>query len=195
MIRHNTVSDEWHHLCAQALTPAAVSDEPLIHTSQDRPTGPATQATPLEPDLRGNVAAHGFWHRGTTAIFDIRITDAEAPSQRGTAHHKILKRHEETKKAKYNEACLRRRRSFTPLVFTVDGLRGNEAIAASKKLASRLSSKWNRTYSEVCGYVRSRLSLALARAASHCLRADRDPIARTFHTPWESGTGLSLYHH
>jgi hypothetical protein len=28
LLRHNDVAAEWHHLCAQALTPSAVSDEP-----------------------------------------------------------------------------------------------------------------------------------------------------------------------
>jgi hypothetical protein len=30
VMRHNDVAAEWHHLCAQALQPTAVSDEPLI---------------------------------------------------------------------------------------------------------------------------------------------------------------------
>jgi len=32
---HNDLKAEWHHLCSQALTPSAISDEPLIRTSQD----------------------------------------------------------------------------------------------------------------------------------------------------------------
>jgi hypothetical protein len=78
-------------------------------------------------------------------------------------------------------------------VFSVDGLLGKEATAASKCLASALAWKWKRSYSEVCGFVRSPLSIALICSSSRCLRADRNP-ARRFHMPfWESGTGLSLY--
>jgi hypothetical protein len=68
-----------------------------------------------------------------------------------------------------------------------------EAKAASKRLASTLAAKWKRSYSEVCGFVRSRLSIALIRSSSRCLRADRNPTKR-FQVPlWESGTALGLY--
>jgi hypothetical protein len=46
-------------------------------------------------------------------------------------------------------------------VFSVDDLQGTEADAATKRLASRLAAKWKRTYSEVCGFVRSRLAIRL----------------------------------
>jgi hypothetical protein len=36
LLRHNDVASEWHHLCAQGLSPSAVHDEPLIHTGHDR---------------------------------------------------------------------------------------------------------------------------------------------------------------
>jgi hypothetical protein len=192
MLRHNDVAAEWHHLCAQALTPAAITDEPLIHMCRDVQQAGANGTAP-PPELRGDIAAHGFWRRGTTTIFDVRVTDTDAPSYRGTDPQKVLRRHEKEKKDKYNALCVARRRHFTPLVFSVDGLQGTEATAASKRLASRLAAKWHRAYSEVVGYVRSRLSVALARSASRCLRADRDPPARQPQTPWESGTGLGLY--
>ena len=31
LLCHNNVAAEWHQLCAQALTPSAVSNKPLIH--------------------------------------------------------------------------------------------------------------------------------------------------------------------
>ena len=40
----------------------------------------------------------------------------------------------------------------------------------------------DRPYSESCGYVRSRISISLVRAASHYLRESRDPTARVSHT-------------
>jgi hypothetical protein len=192
-LRHNDVAAEWHHLCARALTPAAVSDEPLIHHSRDGAAGTGAPGTEIRPEIRGDVAVHGFWRRGATAIFDIRVTDTDAPSYRGMAPKKVLEKHEKEKKDKYVEPCLARRRTFTPLVFSVDGLRGTEAEAASKRLASRLAAKWKRTYSEVCGFVRSRLALTLVRTTSLCLRGARDPTARASHATWDTGTGLTLY--
>jgi hypothetical protein len=192
LLRHNDIAAEWHSLCASALTASAVSDEPLILTGRDS-QGSTGASTEVPPDLRGDIAAHGFWRRGTTAIFDVRVTDTDAPSNKGVDPTKILKRHEKEKRDKYLDLCLARRRHFTPLVFSVDGLRGGEAQAASKRLASRLATKWGRTYSEVCGFVRSRLSVALARSTSQCLRGTRDPSSRTASYQWETGAGLGLY--
>ena len=76
----------------------------------------------------------------------------------------------------------------------MDGLRGEEAAVASKKLASLLAAKWKRNYSEVCSFVRSRLSIALARSASQCLRGARDPTALATRPTWDTGTGMGLYH-
>ena len=44
----------------------------------------------------------------------------------------------------------------------------------------------------VC-FVRSRLSIALVRSASRCLRADRNPPRRSHAPMWDSRTGLGLY--
>jgi hypothetical protein len=145
LLRHNDVVAEWHHLCAQALPPSAVSDEPLIYSARGGNAGAAAPGAEPPPELRGDVGVHGFWRRGATAIFDVRVTDTDAPYHRGQDPHKILAKHEKEKKDKYVDACLARCRTFTPLVFSVDGLRGTEASAATKKLASRLSAKWKRT--------------------------------------------------
>ena len=191
--RHNDLVATWGQLCGQAHTPSTVSDEPLIRTSQDVQAAGANRTEPT-PELRGDIAVHGFWTRGTTAIFDVRVTDTDAPSNRNTAPAKVLQRHEAEKKNKYGALCIARRRTFTPLVFSVDGMQGVEATAASRRLASSLASKWKRSYSEVCGFVRSRLSIALVRSASRCLRADRNPMRRTPSPIWDCGTGLGLYH-
>ena len=205
LLRHNDLAAEWHELCATALTPSAVSDEPLIHSGRvitqgnngsglnAGRRGPSNGNNPDPRELRGDISAHGFWRRGTTAIFDVRIADTDAPSYRGQDPKKVLARHEKEKKDKYLDACIERRRQFTPLVYSVDGLMGSEARAASKRLASHLANKWKRAYSDVCGYVLSRQSLALVRATSLCLRGARDPTARIRSPAWDSGTGLSLY--
>jgi hypothetical protein len=190
--RHNDLVTTWGQLCGQAHTPSSVSDEPLIHPSRNVPMA-GTHRTEPSPEIRGDLAVHGFWTRGQTAIFDVRITDTDQPSNRNTAPTKVLLRHEKEKKDKYGALCIERRRTFTPLVFSVDGLLGKEAKAASKRLATSLAAKWKRSYSEICGFIRSRISIALLRSSSRCLRADRNPSLR-FHPPiWDSGTGLGLY--
>ena len=55
----------------------------------------------------------------------------------------------------YLEACLQRRRHFSPFVTLVYGLLGVEAMANLKRLASRLATKCKQYYSKTCGYVKS----------------------------------------
>ena len=104
------------------------------HSTEDEPP------SLLWPETCGDVAVHGFWPRGATVIFDIRVTDTDA-----------------------------------------------------LRIASRLAAKWKRTYSEVCGLVRSRLATTLVKTTRLCLRGARDPTARASHATWDSGIGLSLY--
>jgi hypothetical protein len=80
LLRHNHVAAKWHHLCAQALTPSAISDKPLIHRGWDGITRADASGAEAPPELCGDVGAHVFWRRGATAIFDIRVTDTNAPT-------------------------------------------------------------------------------------------------------------------
>ncbi len=52
----------------------------------------------------------------------------------------------------YEEACLERRKDFTPLCYSVDGLPCKAARAAERQLASLLTGKWNRQYSEMVNF-------------------------------------------
>jgi hypothetical protein len=90
--------------------------QPLIQPSRNV-TMAGTHRTEPSCELRGDLAVHGFWTRGQTAIFDVRITDTDQPSNRNTAPTKVLLRHEKEKKDKYGTLCIERRRTFTPLVF------------------------------------------------------------------------------
>ena len=95
-IRHDDVSKEWQSLCAKAIKPTAVTNEPLIHSCAAQ--GPATNTEQIPPATRGDAAVYGFWERGTTAIFDIRVTDTDCPSQRSASPEKILLSHEKQKR-------------------------------------------------------------------------------------------------
>ena len=121
-------------------------------------------------DKRGEILIQGFWARGTDCILDVRVTDTDAKSYCKRLPAKVLETHEKEKKRKYLGACLERRRHFTPFVCSVDGLLGREATIFSKRPAAKLAVKWQRTYSEVCGYVNARLSIAIVRATHLCIR-------------------------
>ena len=49
-------------------------------------------------------------------------------------------------KDKYLQNCLKMRKDFTPMVYSVDGNVGREARNAEKRLATHLAGKWNREY-------------------------------------------------
>ena len=69
------------------------------------------------------------------------------------------------------------------MFYSADGIPGAEALAAQKRLASILSYKLKREYSEMCGFVRVRMSLAIVRSNSLLLRAPRDKGAQIWQQP------------
>ena len=53
---------------------------------------------------------------------------------------------------------------FTPMVYSADGIPVAEDLVTQKKLAVILSFNLNWEYAELCGFVRARMSLAIARS-------------------------------
>jgi hypothetical protein len=114
---------------------------------------------------------------------------------RSRAHGKVLAQHEREKKKKDIEPCLEQHRHFTPFVVSMDGLLGKEAKTLLKHLSALLSKKWEKPYSEVCGYVNAQISIAIVRATHLCLRGSCIPMSHmsNWHPQWEDKTSLSLY--
>ena len=106
------------------------------------------------------------------------IVNLDAGSYLRTTPEKALAKAEKEKKHLYLKACLELRRTFTPMVYSADGIPGAEALAAQKRLAALLSYKLKREYSEMCGFVRARMSLAIVRSNSLLLCNPRDKGAR-----------------
>jgi hypothetical protein len=121
-------------------------------------------AATLETDLEGDKGVRGFWKHGRECIFDIRITNTESRSHRNKEPTKCLASQEKEKKGKYEEACHEERKDFTPLVYSIDGMAGQKTRAAEKRLASRLAWKWKREYSEMCGFVKCCMAIAVVRS-------------------------------
>ena len=78
----------------------------------------------------------------------------------------------------YLKACLERRGTFTPIVYSVDRVPRAEVLAAQKRLSVILSYKLKLEYSEMCGFVRARMSLAILRSNSLVLSVPHDKGAR-----------------
>ena len=67
---------------------------------------------------------------------------------------KILESCARVKKLQYLRPCAKQRRSFTPFMYSVDGMAGREVQAVKKRIAHLLAEKWERHYSELRGFAR-----------------------------------------
>ena len=94
--------------------------------------------TSLETSL--DLKAGGFWSRGVTAFFDVRVTHVNSKSNQGEATSTIFKGQEEEKKRTYQQRVLDYKMgSFTPLVFGTNGGMGADCNCFLKHLAEKLS--------------------------------------------------------
>jgi hypothetical protein len=192
--RHNELRDAVASLAASAFQPNAVRSEPAIFplqqsTSPETPLPPTATATAtpatatntvlhnVPPNQRGDLLVRGLFHHGTDAIIDFKVTHLDSQSYRHRDHASAFKEHERNKNRKYKRACMHFRRDFTPFIASCDGLLGPQAHQLLRRLAAKLANKWSRPYSAICGYVFSRISLALLRSTSQCLRGSRVPAS------------------
>ena len=116
-------------------------------------------------------------------MFDIRIVNLNAGSYLRMPPEKALAKADKEKKDLYLQACMERRRTFNPMVYSADGIPGAEALAAQKRLAALLSYKLKWEYSEICGFVRARMSLAIVRSNSLLLHGPCNKRARIWQRP------------
>ena len=100
-----------------------------------------------------------------------------------TPEKALAKADKETKDL-YLHAYLESRRTFTPMVYSADRILGAEALAAQKRSSTLLSYKLKREYSEMCSFVRARMSLAIVRSNSLLLSGLRDKGARIWQQPY-----------
>ena len=57
-----------------------------------------TASTLIGDEARPDVRARGFWRSGQNAYFEIRVTNADAESQRSVDIKKVLSKHKKEKK-------------------------------------------------------------------------------------------------
>jgi hypothetical protein len=204
IVRHDEIRDELCDIASKALIPSKVRDEPKIHPGhtsrgqeqQEAEQPVATKLNKTDPNEdRGDILIRGLWERGTDCIIDVRITDLDSKTNWQKEPMKALAQHEKEKKKKYLQPCLEQRRHFTPFVASTDGLIGKEGKVMLKRLSALLANKWTKPYSEVCGYVNARMSIASVRGLHMCLRGSRVPTNKMsqLRPQWEDSAGLSLF--
>ena len=144
---------------------------------------------PLKPsavkiDRTGrDVPVWGLWSRGTECILDFRVTDPSAKSYRKKDPIKVLETQEKEKKDKYLRKCLDRRKHFTPMVFSVDGMAGKEAKKTMKHLASLLAEKWEPPHGQMVHFVQTNMSISLCRSVTLMLQGGRICFAGLIELP------------
>ena len=123
--------------------------------------------------VRADWGVRGFWEHQREALFDYRIFNADALSYVNTPITTLLENQRNEKKKQYNSAVEMRRGTFTPFIASCDAILDIEAEHYLKRLSSYLSEKWEKSYSEVIGWVRARIQVCILRSVSLCLRGSR----------------------
>ena len=145
------------------LTYSDVSKEPVVRDANE--SGGA---------LVGDLKLRGFWQSQVDCILDVRVVDIdECPSHVNRPVRSVLASAESEKKRKYFDAVEFRRGTFTPFVLSVDGVLGQAAETFVKHLASTLVFKWDKSYSEVMGWMRATLSFSTICATDLCIHGSR----------------------
>ena len=128
---------------------------------------------------RLDIKAKGFWRRGQTAFYDIRVTHVNSKTNSKKSTAEVFREHEQAKKREYLERVLEvEHSSFTPLVFGTNGGMGKECQHFVTTLASKLAIKQNEDYSDVIAWLRVRLSIETLRSTILCVRGSRTPFRK-----------------
>lgn len=137
------------------------------------------RSTVTSSDARLDIKAGGFWCRGVTAFFDVRVTHVNSKCHQSKPNTLIFKEQEDEKKRKYQQRVLDvEMGSFTPLVFGTNGGMGTECQRFLKHLAQKLSEKNDEPYHFVISWLRTLLSFEILRSVHTCVRGSRTPFHR-----------------
>ncbi|CAH3172143.1 unnamed protein product [Porites lobata] len=124
-------------------------------------------------EARLDIKAGGFWARGVTAFFDVRVTHVNSKCYQSKPTSEVFKEQEE-KKRKYQQRVLDvEMGSFTPLVFGTNGGMGNECQRFLKHLADKIAQKDTEPYHVVITWLRTQISFELLRSVHACVRGSR----------------------
>ncbi len=188
-IRHNELRD----LTASLLTEIChgVAVEPSLQPVTSEHLHGATANR--QDGARLDIVASGFWgSRFERTFFDVRVFNPFAPSNRQSSIAATYRNHENLKKRHYEQRIREvEHSSFTPLVFSTTGGLGPAASTTYKRLASKLSDKWNQPYSSTMGWLRCRLSFSLLRSSIMCIRGARSS-AHKFQSDLAAAVDLAI---
>ena len=173
-IRHDHIRD----LTAQLLTEVChnVEIEPPLQplTGETFPR----RTSNVDDHARQDVKAQGFWGcKRECTFFDVRIFNPYAPSNVTGSLAATYRRHEKEKRRMYERRIIEvERASFTPLVLSATGGWGPSATITFKRLASLISEKYRKPYSQTMNMIRCKMAFSLIDSAVMCLRGARSSM-------------------
>ena len=104
----------------------------------------------ISSEARLDIKAGGFWSRGVTAFFDVRVTHVTSKCYQNKTTFEVFKEQEDEKKREYLQWVLDvEMGSFTPLVFGTNGGMGNECQRVLKHPANKIAQKDTEPYNTV----------------------------------------------
>ena len=81
-------------------------------------------------------------------------------------------KHEKAKIRKYHPECKNENMAFVPFVITTDGALAPKAKSLLNRLTQTLATKWEVSEGVIRGWIKARITMAIARASSACIRIE-----------------------
>ena len=169
IIRHNEIRDFEANMLKLVCNDVKVEPElqPLDNEQLRSATLTGEQA---RPDIR----ARGFWRPAQAAFFDVKVINPNADSYLNIPTKKVYERAENAKKSSYNDRIINvEHGTFSPLIFSINGGMGPQAMRFSKLLCDKISYKKRQKYNDIVNFYRCKLSFLIKRLALLCIRGSR----------------------
>ena len=171
ILRHNNIRDFETNLLTQVCSD--VEKEPSL-----QPLDGEIVRGAAEDGARPDIRARGFWCPAQNAFFDIRLTNINARSQNHLTTKQVFAKHEAEKKRMYNDRVINvEHGTFTPLIFSLNGVMSPECERFHKYLAQKIACKSGQKYSKVMNLIRTKLSFLILRACLICVQGSRPHTA------------------
>ena len=114
------------------------------------------KSTTTSQDARLDIKAGGFWQRGVTAFFDVRVSHVNSKCNQNKTTSTIFKEQEQERKRKYQERIPDvEMGTFTPSIFGTNDVihMGVECQIFLKALSEKLAKKTGECYADTIAVV------------------------------------------
>ena len=117
--------------------------------------------------LRADFVVRGVWEPDRDCLFDTRIIHAGSPGRASQhiSYQNTLNTSAHEKVKRYKAAAEEYRATFFSLIVTVEGIAHQSMQAFLRRIAARLSAKWQKPLSTVSNWVRVREQFVLINKA------------------------------